>query len=57
MSDPQSAALAFNEVEEEFFRAGNALTESEGMESFSDLDLDFQRPSLWHRLFGRKQVR
>jgi len=53
MSDPQSAALAFSDVEEEFFRIGNALSEAEPVESFSDLDIDFQRPSLWQRLFSR----
>ena len=53
MSDPQSAAHAFTDVEEEFFRAGNALSEAETVESFSDLDIDFQRPSLWQRLFAR----
>ena len=57
MSDPQSAAHAFTDVEEEFFRAGNALAEAEAIESFSDLDIDFQRPSLWQRLFARKQER
>lgn len=57
MSDPQSAVHGFTDVEEEFFRAGNALAEAEAVESFSDLDIDFQRPSLWQRLFSRKQER
>jgi hypothetical protein len=59
MSDPQSAAHAFTDVEEEFFRAGNALSEGEAIESFSDLeiDIDVQRPSLWQRLFARMQER
>jgi hypothetical protein len=55
MSDSQSAAHAFTDLDEEFFRTGNALSELEPVESFSDLDLDFQRPSLWQRLFARKQ--
>src|SRR5688500_7213575 len=56
MSDLQFAtsAHAFTDVEEEFFRAGNALSEVETVESFSDLDIDFQRPSLWQRLFGKQ---
>ena len=56
MSDLQyaAAAHAFTDVEEEFFRAGNQLSEVESVESFSDLDLDFQRPSLWQRLFGKQ---
>jgi len=55
MSDPQSLAQAFTDVEEEFFRVGNAMSEIEAVDSFAELDHDVQRPSLWRRLFSRPQ--
>lgn len=57
MSDPQPIARAFTDAEEEFFAVGNAMSEGHDIESFADLDRDFQRPSLWQRLFSRKQDR
>lgn len=36
-------------LEEEFFRAGDQMSESH---DFSDLDAGYQRPSLWRTLIG-----
>lgn len=55
MSDPQLLAQALTDVEEEFFRVGNAMSETDAVESFAELDHDVQRPSLWRRLFSRLQ--
>lgn len=55
MSEPQSTAHTFTDAEEAFFQAGNEMSEIEVIESFDDLDRDFQRPSLWSRLFSRSQ--
>lgn len=55
MSEPQSTAHTFTDVEEAFFQAGNEMSELEVIDSFADLDRDFQRPSLWSRLFSRSQ--
>jgi hypothetical protein len=41
----------FTETEEEFFRAGSAMSNEQPIESFSDLDEGYRRPSLWQRLF------
>ena len=40
---------AFSEVEEEFFRAGEAATAPETAEPFYE-----EQPSLWQRLFRRQ---
>lgn len=55
MSEPQTAAHTFTDAEEAFFQAGNEMSEIETIESFDDLDRDFQRPSLWSRLFSRSR--
>ena len=55
MSEPQNTAHTFTDAEEAFFQAGNEMSEMEVIESFDDLDRDFQRPSLWSRLFSRSQ--
>lgn len=55
MSEPQTTAHTFTDAEEAFFQAGNELSELEAIESFADLDRDFQRPSLWSRLFSRSK--
>lgn len=55
MSEPQTSAHTFTDAEEAFFQAGNEMSEIETIESFDDLDRDFQRPSLWSRLFSRSQ--
>jgi len=52
---PAVLAQAFTDVEEEFFRVGNAMSEIEAVDSFAELDHDVQRPSLWRRLFSRPQ--
>ena len=52
MSEPHTTAHTFTEAEEAFFQAGNEMSEIEMIESFDDLDRDFQRPSLWSRLFS-----
>ena len=47
----------FTDVEEEFFRAGAALSEAAApAESFEDLDVGYERPSLLDRLFSRWQM-
>ena len=55
MSEPQTTAHTFTDAEEAFFQAGNEMSELETIESFDDLDRDFQCPSLWSRLFSRSQ--
>ncbi len=55
MSEPQTTAHTFTEAEEAFFQAGYEMSEIEMIESFDDLDRDFQRPSLWSRLFSQPQ--
>jgi len=51
MSDAtRNSAPAFTELEEEFFRAGEAL---EQLGSRADLDDGYEPPSLWRRLLGR----
>lgn len=52
MSDSTSP---FTEFEEEFFRAGASPAELVKTETFADLDEDYEQPSLWRRLFGRRQ--
>lgn len=42
------------EIEAEFFADGEALEQP--VDSFADLDSDFVRPSLWQRLFGRRDA-
>jgi hypothetical protein len=55
MSEAQSPANTFTDVEEAFFEAGIQMSELESIDSFADLDRDFERPSLWSRLFSRTQ--
>lgn len=45
------SALAFSQMEEDFFRAGDALALTE-VEDFSDLNDDRQPVSLWRALLG-----
>ena len=55
MSDATRQSMQFTAVEEEFFRAGNALNEgTEQVDNFADLD-QVDRPSFWQRIFGRKR--
>ncbi len=54
MSESQTATT-FTDVEEAFFEAGIQMSETESIDTFADLDRDFQRPSLWSRLFSRTQ--
>lgn len=45
---------AFTDVEEEFFRAGDAVAHAaQSAESFDDLDVGYERPGLLRRLFSR----
>ncbi len=54
MSEFYASLEITTDVEEEFFRAGNAMSEdAAAVDSFADLDRDFQRPSIWQRLFSR----
>lgn len=39
------------EIEAEFFAEGRALEQP--AESFADMDIGFERPSFWRRLFSR----
>jgi hypothetical protein len=51
-SQPLATALSllgFSPIEEDFFRAGDALSEPH---DFSDLDDGYRRPSLWRTLVG-----
>jgi len=57
MSELHITIDSFTDVEEEFFRAGNEMSEETTVDSFADLDRDFQRPTLWQRLFVRSQDR
>ncbi len=57
MSEFYASLEITTDVEEEFFRSGNAMSETAAVESFADLDRDFQRPTLWQRLFVRSQDR
>lgn len=45
---------SFTDVEEEFFRAGATLGESQAPDSFADLEEPARPRSLWQRLFGRR---
>lgn len=45
---------SFTDVEEEFFRAGATLGESQAPERFEDLEEPARPRSLWQRLFGRR---
>lgn len=55
MSDPKSdgGAGAFSPFEEEFFRAGDAISAAASTESGPDHDVAPARTSLWSRLFER----
>ena len=44
----------FSLEEEEFFRAGAAIGQVEPVDTFEDLDVGYERPGLWQRLFGRR---
>jgi hypothetical protein len=44
------AVIAYSPIEEDFFRAGDAL--SEGHHDFSDLDAGYERPTLWRAVVG-----
>jgi len=46
-----ASALAFSQVEEDFFRAGEALALSE-VEDWSDLDGDRPPVTMWRALIG-----
>jgi hypothetical protein len=52
----RDSVRSFSNAEEDFFRSGEQATvEPPGpIESFSDLDEGYQRPTLWQRLFGKK---
>ena len=55
MSDAARQSMQFTAVEEEFFQAGNAMSEStEQVDNFADLD-QVRRPTFWQRVFGRKR--
>jgi hypothetical protein len=55
MTDAKRHSMSFTAVEEEFFRAGAAMSESsEPVDTFSDLE-QAPRPSFWQRVFGRKR--
>jgi hypothetical protein len=55
MSDGnRNSAHAFTEVEEEFFRAGSALSQPQPVETFNDLDDGYRPTPLLRRLFARK---
>lgn len=43
------AVVAFSPFEEEFFRAGDEMSETA---SFGDLDDQYERPSLWRSLIA-----
>jgi hypothetical protein len=49
----QTLPGTFSDDEEEFFRAGMAMSEVEPVDTFADLDADYEPPSLWERIFGR----
>ncbi len=51
---PQAAAIvAFTEIEEAFFAAGESEPHLEQMAAESDAEAERARPSLWKRLFAR----
>lgn len=43
---------AYSAVEEDFFRAGASISETEEVERFEDLDEGYQPVGFWQRLFG-----
>ena len=44
------------ETEREFFAEGHAL-EQAGADTFADMDIGFEKPSFWQRLFGKSDER
>jgi hypothetical protein len=48
---------AFSEQEEEFFRAGSMTAQTEPVESFEDLDVGYEPPRLWQRIFKKSAKR
>ena len=56
MSDPnRNSAHSFTQFDEEFFRAGSAMSEPEQPETFADLDEGYRPKPLLRRLFSRKR--
>ncbi len=48
--------LDLTDTELEFFAQGEAQ-EFAGPDTFADLDIGFEKPSLWERLFGKRDER
>jgi hypothetical protein len=51
----QTTPGGFSEEEEEFFRAGIAMSQVEPVETFEDLEAGYQPTGLWQRLFSRRR--
>jgi hypothetical protein len=55
VSDVRRDAVAFSESEEAFFRGAERTAPAPKVETFSDLDEDYEPPKFWDRVFGRKK--
>ena len=55
IADLRKDALAFSDVEEDFFRAGQEDRKPDASDSFDDLDEGYRPVGFWDRLLGRKR--
>ncbi|MEJ7599417.1 MAG: DUF4388 domain-containing protein [Kofleriaceae bacterium] len=51
----KDASVAFSDVEEDFFRAGQDERKPDAADSFDDLDEGYRPVGFWDRLLGRKR--
>ena len=54
MTTPRDSARSISVVEEEFFRAGNEIENTQPIETFADLDEGYRPVTICQRLFGKK---